>query len=90
MARCAYICLSPEAQKQSTGRWAILALVLAARGDVQCATCWLTAERTSPMGRSWAGPLRSGPCVHMYAMCIAAVIMNGVGTPPCDRCRGIR
>ena len=44
------ICLSPEAQKISTGRPAILGLVLAARGDVLCN---MLAERGANKCDGW-------------------------------------
>ena len=44
------ICLSPEAQDNSTGRRAILGLVPASREDVQCN---ILAERRANMSDGW-------------------------------------
>ena len=44
------ICLSPEAQKKSTGRWAIFGLVLVARGVMQCN---MLAERGANKSDGW-------------------------------------
>ena len=44
------ICLSPEAQASRTGRRAVLGLVLAARGDMQCN---MLAERGVNTSDGW-------------------------------------